>query len=159
MHVLGGERKRSTPGWQASNLPSLAACCRKVHAAEAAARRAPLLARVRVQLAHSLDGWLSYFRQPILPSSLTFVLLFFNVVLSPGWVGCLVGLGASSLVPCGLLFKGLGSAGVGRVLSMAQQHVPCSSRGMGAWQRLGRCLAGAQGHCSRVVSAMHGAGA
>lgn len=39
-----------------------------------------------MQLAHSLDGWRSYFRQPILPSSLTFVLLFFNVVLSPGWV-------------------------------------------------------------------------
>lgn len=58
--------------------------CRKRHAAEAAAKRKPLLARARQQLAHALDGWQTYFRQPILPSSLTFVLLFFNVVLSPG---------------------------------------------------------------------------
>jgi iron-regulated transporter 1 len=57
---------------------------RRVHAAEAAARRQPLASRARRQLAHALDGWRSYFRQPILPSSLTFVLLFFNVVLSPG---------------------------------------------------------------------------
>ncbi|EFN52807.1 hypothetical protein CHLNCDRAFT_138468 [Chlorella variabilis] len=57
---------------------------RKVHAAEAAAKRQPLLVRAREQVAHALDGWKSYFRQPILPSSLTFVLLFFNVVLSPG---------------------------------------------------------------------------
>ena len=40
--------------------------------------------RLRTQLAHSLDGWKAYFKQPILPSSLTFVLLFFNVALSPG---------------------------------------------------------------------------
>lgn len=57
---------------------------RRVHAAEAAARRAPLLARLQQQAAHALDGWRSYFAQPILPSSLTCVLLFFNVVLSPG---------------------------------------------------------------------------
>lgn len=31
-----------------------------------------------------LDGWKTYFRQPILFSSLTFVLLFLNVALSPG---------------------------------------------------------------------------
>ena len=40
--------------------------------------------RARTNLARSLDGWKTYFRQPILPSSLTFVLLFFNVALSPG---------------------------------------------------------------------------
>ena len=43
-----------------------------------------LLVRIRSQAAHALDGWKAYFRQPILPSSLTFVLLFFNVALSPG---------------------------------------------------------------------------
>lgn len=80
---------RSEPGAGWARLPTWRALLenarlRKVHAAEAAARRAPLLQRARVQLAHSLDGWRSYFRQPILPSSLTFVLLFFNVVLSPG---------------------------------------------------------------------------
>lgn len=57
---------------------------RRVHAAEEAARRAPLLTRLQQQVAHALDGWRSYFAQPILPSSLTCVLLFFNVVLSPG---------------------------------------------------------------------------
>ena len=45
--------------------------------------------RVRQGAARFVDSWrrssfASYFRQPILPSSLTFVLLFFNVVLSPG---------------------------------------------------------------------------
>lgn len=44
----------------------------------------PLLHRIRTQAMHAYDGWKSYFRQPILPSSLTFVLLFFNVALSPG---------------------------------------------------------------------------
>ena len=39
---------------------------------------------IRTQTVHALDGWRAYFRQPILPSSLTFVLLFFNVALSPG---------------------------------------------------------------------------
>lgn len=57
---------------------------RRVHAAEEAARGAPLLVRLQQQAAHALDGWRSYFAQPILPSSLTCVLLFFNVVLSPG---------------------------------------------------------------------------
>lgn len=40
----------------------------------------PLL---KEKLGHSLDGWLCYFKQPILPSSLAYVLLFLNVVLSP----------------------------------------------------------------------------
>lgn len=40
--------------------------------------------RARSHVARSLDGWKTYFRQPILPSSLTFVILFFNVALSPG---------------------------------------------------------------------------
>jgi iron-regulated transporter 1 len=57
---------------------------RRVHAAAAAAQRQPLPQRLRRHLAHALDGWRSYFRAPILPASLTFVLLFFNVVLSPG---------------------------------------------------------------------------
>ena len=50
----------------------------------AARQRQPLGARVRQQLAHALDGWQAYFRQPILPSSLTFILLFLNVMMSPG---------------------------------------------------------------------------
>lgn len=40
--------------------------------------------RIRRQIIFALDGWKTYFRQPILLSSLTFVLLFFNVALSPG---------------------------------------------------------------------------
>jgi len=44
----------------------------------------PLARRIQDQVVHSLDGWKVYFRQPILPSSLTFVILFFNVALSPG---------------------------------------------------------------------------
>ncbi|KAL4440206.1 hypothetical protein ABPG75_003207 [Micractinium tetrahymenae] len=80
---------RSEPGAAWARLPSWHAFLenarlRRVHEAEAETRRAPLLDRARAQLAHSLDGWRSYFRQPILPSSLTFVMLFFNVVLSPG---------------------------------------------------------------------------
>lgn len=80
---------RSEVGAQWARLPSWRAFLenarlRKVHAAEAEARRAPLLTRARQQLAHSMDGWKAYFRQPILPSSLTFVLLFFNVVMAPG---------------------------------------------------------------------------
>ena len=43
--------------------------------ASAAATSRPLAARVREQLAHALDGWGTYFRQPILPSSLSFVLV------------------------------------------------------------------------------------
>lgn len=35
-------------------------------------------------LSGSFDGWKAYFRTPILPSSLVFVFLFFNVALSPG---------------------------------------------------------------------------
>ncbi len=31
-----------------------------------------------------VDGWRTYLRQPIVPSSLTYVILFFNVALSPG---------------------------------------------------------------------------
>lgn len=34
--------------------------------------------------AHALDGWATYFKQPILACSLTYVMLFFNVALSPG---------------------------------------------------------------------------
>lgn len=81
---VGQCRGGARAGWWSEQAPG--AVCRRVHEAEEAARRAPLLDRARAQLAHSLDGWRSYFRQPILPSSLTFVLLFFNVVLSPGWV-------------------------------------------------------------------------
>eukprot|EP00887_Chlorella_sp_A99_P005153 scaffold40.g5153.t1 len=44
----------------------------------------PLAARLEEQLAHSMDGWKVYFRQPILPSSLAFVLLFGNIMLAPG---------------------------------------------------------------------------
>lgn len=44
----------------------------------------PLSVKIRNQLLKSLDGWKAYFRQPVLPSSLTFVILFFNVALSPG---------------------------------------------------------------------------
>ncbi len=75
------------PAWHSLNphpTPSRPLMRRRVHAAEEAARRAPLLARLQQQAAHALDGWRSYFAQPILPSSLTCVLLFFNVVLSPG---------------------------------------------------------------------------
>jgi iron-regulated transporter 1 len=43
-----------------------------------------LLQRIKTQSMHAVDGWRAYFRQPILFSSLTFVLLFFNVALSPG---------------------------------------------------------------------------
>ncbi|PRW39229.1 solute carrier family 40 member chloroplastic [Chlorella sorokiniana] len=80
---------RQEPGAAWAPLPSWRsfvenARLRRVHAAEEAARRAPLLARLQQQAAHALDGWRSYFAQPILPSSLTCVLLFFNVVLSPG---------------------------------------------------------------------------
>ncbi|KAI7840421.1 hypothetical protein COHA_005852 [Chlorella ohadii] len=80
---------RQEPGAGWAPLPSWRsfvenARLRRVHAAEEAARRAPLLARLQQQAAHALDGWRSYFAQPILPSSLTCVLLFFNVVLSPG---------------------------------------------------------------------------
>lgn len=71
--------------------PPFSTRTRKLHAAEAEARRQPLAVRIRQQLAHSMDSWRSYFAQPILPSSLTFVLLFFNVVLSPG--GCVGGWG------------------------------------------------------------------
>ena len=44
----------------------------------------PLPQRIKNQAMHAVDGWRAYFRQPILFSSLTFVLLFFNVALSPG---------------------------------------------------------------------------
>jgi len=43
-----------------------------------------LLQHIKNQSVHAVDGWRAYFRQPILFSSLTFVLLFFNVALSPG---------------------------------------------------------------------------
>jgi Ferroportin1 (FPN1) len=46
--------------------------------------KVPLLQRIKKQSMHAVDGWREYFRQPILFSSLTFVLLFFNVALSPG---------------------------------------------------------------------------
>lgn len=49
-----------------------------------AAAPIPLRTRIQNQAVHALDGWVAYFRQPILPSSLTFVLLFLNVALSPG---------------------------------------------------------------------------
>lgn len=36
------------------------------------------------QITNAFDGWKTYFKQSILPSSLTFVTLFLNVALSPG---------------------------------------------------------------------------
>ena len=64
-----------------SRLALLSDLCSRL---EAARQREPLRARVQRQLAHALDGWQAYFRQPILPSSLTFILLFLNVMMSPG---------------------------------------------------------------------------
>ena len=62
-------------GWaQLSGWRSFAERSRTGRASAAAASR-PLAARVREQLAHALDGWGAYFRQPILPSSLSFVLV------------------------------------------------------------------------------------
>ncbi|KAG7670516.1 putative Solute carrier family 40 member 2, chloroplastic [Nannochloris sp. 'desiccata'] len=49
-----------------------------------ASKKVSLLRRFKNQSMHAVDGWRAYFRQPILFSSLTFVLLFFNVALSPG---------------------------------------------------------------------------
>jgi iron-regulated transporter 1 len=43
-----------------------------------------LVAAIQGPLTASLSSWALYFRQPILPSSLTFVILFFNVGMSPG---------------------------------------------------------------------------
>jgi hypothetical protein len=40
--------------------------------------------RIQRHVLSGLDGWKTYFSQPILPSSLTFVVLFLNVALSPG---------------------------------------------------------------------------
>lgn len=77
------------PGQRPDRVRPSVPACSKLHAAEAAARRQPLLVRVRKQAAHAMDSWKAYFAQPILPSSLTFVLLFFNVVLAPGgWICC-----------------------------------------------------------------------
>jgi hypothetical protein len=84
--------------------------------------RQPFLVALRTQLSHALDGWRSYFRQPILPSSLTFVLLFFNVALSPG-----------GLITAFLTAKGLDGTG------MAVFRGGCAVMGFtGTW--LGRRL-------------------
>lgn len=46
--------------------------------------RKPLSQALREQAMLAVEGWSCYFRQPIVPSSMAFVLLFFNVVMSPG---------------------------------------------------------------------------
>lgn len=56
-----------------------------------------ILPLLKERLLRSLAGWRIYFKQPILPSSLAYTLLFFNVVLSPG----------------GLIFAFLASWGLG----------------------------------------------
>lgn len=40
--------------------------------------------RLRQQVEDGIASWRCYFKQPILPASLTFVLIFFNVAMSPG---------------------------------------------------------------------------
>ncbi|GAB4814211.1 hypothetical protein N2152v2_001257 [Parachlorella kessleri] len=57
--------------------------------------------RLEEQISHSLDGWKVYLRQPIMPSSIAYVLLFLNVVLSP----------------VGLIFPFLSSWGMGGMAS------------------------------------------
>lgn len=46
--------------------------------------KSKVVAAIKGPLTSSLASWALYFRQPILPSSLTFVILFFNVAMSPG---------------------------------------------------------------------------
>lgn len=36
------------------------------------------------QVQRTMDGWKLYFSQPILPASISYIMLFFNAVLSPG---------------------------------------------------------------------------
>lgn len=44
----------------------------------------PLLFSVGVGLEAIKHGWFEYIRQPVLPASIAYVLLYFNVVLAPG---------------------------------------------------------------------------
>jgi len=78
--LLGKEKKKT----QNDNTDGTVNTSENNTDSSATTKKIPILQRIQNQLLHAADGWKAYFRQPILFSSLTFVLIFFNVALSPG---------------------------------------------------------------------------
>lgn len=44
----------------------------------------PFFCKVTTSIEAIKHGWFEYIQQPVLPASLAYVLLYFNVVLTPG---------------------------------------------------------------------------